>query len=175
MEEKKMKRILAVMVGIMFMAAGLAFAQESTKVGYVDMKKVMNDCKAGKAALVKLEKNAKDKQAAIDKEKKKLETLQADFEKKAAAMSDKDRQDKQKDFQEKVQAFQKMVGQSQQEFNEMQADYTKKVFADMKEAISEIAKTDSFTIILEKTDTSVLYAKDGLDLTNKVMKKMDAQ
>jgi outer membrane protein len=173
--EEKMKKLLVVMIGIVFMAAGLAFADEGIKIGYVDMKKVMNDCKAGKAALAKLDKEAKDKQATIDKEKKKLGTMQADFEKKAAGMTDKERQSKQKEFQDKVDAFQKMVGQSQQEFNEMQADYTKKVFNDMKKAIADIAKAGNYTVIIEKTDTSILYSKDGLDLTDKVMDKMDSQ
>ncbi len=173
--EEKMKKVLVSITVFIFMTAGLVFAQENVKIGYVDMKKVMNDCKAGKAALDKLEKNAKEKQTKIDKEKKKLETMQADFEKKAAGLTDKERQSKQKDFQDKVQAFQKMVSQSQQEFNEMQAEFTKKVFNDMKATIAGIAKADNYTIIIEKTDTSVLYAKDGIDLTEKVMEKMNAE
>jgi outer membrane protein len=172
--EEKMRKVLGVVAVLVLMVTGLAFSQENAKIGFVDMKRVMNDCKAGKAALAKLEKNAKEKQANIDKEKKKLESQQADFEKRAAGMSDKERQDKQKEFQEKIQAFQKMVGQNQQEFNELQAEYTKKVFNDMKKAIANIAKADNYTIIIEKTDTSILYSKDGLDLTEKVMEKMDS-
>ena len=170
-----MNKVLGVMIVLALMVTGPAFSQEYIKIGYVDMKKAMNDCKAGKAALVKLEKTANEKQAAIDKEKKKLESLQADLDKKAVGLSDKDREDKQIEFQKKVQVFQKMVGQNQQEFNEMQAESTKKIFNDMKKAIADVAKADNFTIIIEKTSTSILYSKDGLDLTEKVREKMDSQ
>jgi outer membrane protein len=173
--EETMKKILATVIVSIFMATGFAFAQESIKIGYVDMKKVLNDSKAGKAALDKLDKSAKEKQTKIDKEKKKLEALQADFAKKAAGLSEKEREDKQKEFQEKISAFEKMVGQTRQEFGDMQAEYTKKVFNEMKDAIADIAKAGNYTIVIEKTDTSVLYAKDGLDLTEKVMDKMNAQ
>jgi outer membrane protein len=168
-----MKKILVMAIVSLFLAAGLAMAQEAVKIGYVDMKKAMNDSKPGKTALNKLDKTAKEKQGKIDKEKKKLETMQADFEKKAKGMSDAEKQDKQKEFQDKVQAFQKLVGQTQQEFTETQADYTKTIFADMKKAIAKIAKAENFTLIIEKTDTSVLFSKDGLDLTDKVIDAMN--
>lgn len=168
-----MKKILAMTIVSLFLAAGVAIAQESAKVGYVDMKKAMNDSKAGKAALNKLDKTAKEKQGKIDKEKKKLETMQADFEKKGKGLSDKEKQNKQKEFQEKVQAFQKLVGQTQQEFTETQTEYTKNIFNDMKKAIAKIAKAEGYTLIIEKTDTSVLYSKDGLDLTEKVIDAMN--
>lgn len=168
-----MKKILTMTIVSLFLAAGLAMAQEVAKIGYVDMKKAMNDSKPGKAALDKLDKTAKEKQGKIDKEKKKLETMQADFEKKAKSMTDAEKQGKQKAFQEKVQAFQKLVGQTQQEFTETQAEYTKSIFNDMKKAIAKIAKAEGFTLIIEKTDTSVLYSKDGLDLTDKVIDAMN--
>lgn len=168
-----MKKVVSFIVAAMFMAAGSAMAQEALKIGYVNMRAAMNECKAGKDAKAKLEKVVKDRQAKLDKEKKKLETMQADFEKKAAAMSDADKQEKQKEFQEKVQAYQKQVMEAQKEINEKEGDVTKRIVADAKKAIAEVAKEGQFTLVIEKTDTSILYSKDGLDLTSKVIDKMD--
>jgi outer membrane protein len=174
-KEEPVRKIL-IMIGIsVFMATGFANAQESLKIGYVDMKKAMNDCKDGKAAMDKLEKNVKDKQAKLDKEKKKVLSMQAELEKKASVLSDQEKQDKQKEFGEEVQAYQKMVAEAQKEVNETQAKITNTIAEDIKKIIAAIAKTDNYTIIFEKTATSILYSKEGLDLTGKVIEKMDAK
>ena len=168
-----MKRFLVLTMVSIFMAAGIAMADESVKIGYVDMRKALNECKAGKAAKGKLEKSVKEKQGKLDKEKKKLETMQADFEKKAVGMSDQDKQGLQKEFQEKIQAYQKMLQEAQKEVSEKEGDVTKRILADAKKAIADVAKAGNFTLIIEKTDTSILFSKDGLDLTEKVIDKMD--
>ncbi|MFA5073652.1 MAG: OmpH family outer membrane protein [Nitrospirota bacterium] len=170
-----MKRIIAGVVIFLFMTAGLVFAQETVKIGYVDMRKAMSESKAGKTALSKLEKTAKEKQTKIEKEKKKIVSLQEAFEKKAATMTDEEKQTKQKEFKEKVDAFEKMVNETQKEFTETQAEYSKKIHASMKEAVDDVAKAENFTMILDNKDSAVLYAKSGLDRTDAVIKKMNEQ
>jgi outer membrane protein len=160
-----MKKVLVMTVVSLFMVVGFAFAQENGKVGYVEMKKALNASKAGKAALAQLDKTAAEKQGGIAKEKKKLEDLQADYEKKSASLTDKER----------IANFQKLVEKTQQEFGDTQAEFTKKVYKEMKKAIAEIAKAENFSLVIEKTDTSVLFSKDELDLTDRVIEKMNAK
>lgn len=170
-----MKKIFIMIIVSICMLGGVSFAEEAMKIGYVDMRGALNDSKAGKEAKVTLEKIIKDKQLVLDAEKKKLEEMQQDFEKKASLLSDKAKQEKQKEFQGKVQAYQKMVADAQKEINEKEAEVTEMIINEIKKVIQDIAKEENYSLIFEKTEVSVLFGKEGLDLTNKVIQKYNAK
>jgi outer membrane protein len=173
-KEESMKKVIVLLCVSLFLASGFAYAQDQIKIGYVNMRKALNESKSGKAAKETLEKSIKEKQGTLDEEKKKLESLQEDFEKKTSLLSDKAKQDKQKEFQEKVQAYQKLVADAQKEINEKEAAVTKKIIDDIKKIIADMGKEENYTLIFEETEISVLYAQKGLDLTDKVLEKLNA-
>lgn len=150
-------------------------AADSLKMGYVDMRAVLTESKSGKAHRAELENYIKDKQATLRKEEDKLNAMKQSLEKEQLTLSDKQKQDKQHDFQAKVQAFQKMAGEADQELRKKDADYTNKAVADIRKIITDLAKAEKINIVLAKTDMTVLYADDGMDLTQKVIDKFDAQ
>jgi len=152
-----------------------ALAADSLKMGYVDMRAVLTESKAGKQHRAELEGFIKDKQAALRKEEDKLNAMKQSLEKDQLTLSDKQKQDKQRDFQAKVQAFQKMAGEADQELRKKDADYTNKTVESIRKIIADLAKSEKINIVLAKTDMTVLYADDGLDLTQKVIDKLDAQ
>ncbi len=170
-----MKKILVIVFVSLFAAAGLASAQEAVKLGYVDIRKAINECKSGKSAMAELDKSIKEKQVKVDEEKKKLEVIQADYEKKASDLSEKEKTAKQKDFQEKVQVYQKILAEAQKEVKDKEAAYTKKILGDINKAIEALAKAGKYTMIFGKTEGAILYSKDGIDLTAKVIKKLDSE
>jgi outer membrane protein len=162
------------MLAALFLSAPV-LAADSLKMGYVDMRAVLTESKSGKAHRAELENYIKDKQAALRKEEDKLNAMKQSLEKEQLTLSDKQKQDKQHDFQAKVQAFQKMAGEADQELRKKDADYTNKAVADIRKIIADLAKAEKINIVLAKTDMTVLYADDGMDLTQKVIDKFDAQ
>jgi outer membrane protein len=150
-------------------------AADGLKMGYVDMRAVLTESKSGKQHRAELESFIKDKQAALRKEEDKLNAMKQSLEKEQLTLSDKQKQDKQRDFQAKVQAFQKLAGEADQELRKKDADYTNKAVEDVRKIIADLAKSEKINIVLAKTDMTVLYADDGMDLTQKVIDKFDAQ
>jgi len=144
-------------------------------LGYVDVAKVLADSKAGKAAREELEKGMKERQTRVDEEKKKLDALKADYERNAATLTHAQKQARQKEFQEKAQAYQALLAGARKEVKESDAEQTRKVMEQMRQVIASVGKVDGYSLIVEKTSTSVLYSKDGMDLTGKVIRQMDGQ
>lgn len=169
-----MKKILAAVVVSLCMAAGVSFAQEA-KIGYIDVKKALMECKAGKAAKVELDKLMKAKQPALEAERQKLEAMQADYDKNVSDMSDKEKQAKQKEFQEKYQVYQKLLSEAQKEVNAKDSELSKNILADINKATEEIAKAGKYAVIFNKTEGLMVYTKSGLDVTDKVIKKLNAK
>jgi len=170
-----MKRTMLIIVAVVLALAGTVYAEDSMKIGYVNMRKALNECKAGKSAKETLEKSIKDKQEKLDKAKKDLETMQEDFEKKSSLLSEKAKQDKQEEFQKKLQEYQQQLADAQQEINEKEAKVTKDIIDGMRDIVEEIGKKEGYTLIFEETEISVIFAKEGLDITGKVIEKYDAK
>jgi len=162
------------------MAAGLligapVLAADSVKIGYVDVRTVVLESKSGKQHKVDMEKFVKDKQAALKKEEDKLKTLQQNLEKEMLTLTEAQKQEKQRDFQGKVQAFQKSAQEAEREVRQKDTEYTNKALEEVRKVITEVAKDEKVGLVLGKTEMSVLYAEDGMDLTTKVIKKYDSR
>jgi len=162
------------------MAAGLligapVLAADSVKIGYVDVRTVVLESKSGKQHKVDMEKFVKDKQAALKKEEDKLKTLQQNLEKEMLTLTEAQKQEKQRDFQGKVQAFQKSAQEAEREVRQKDTEYTNKALEEVRKVITEVAKDEKVGLVLGKTEMSVLYAEDGMDLTAKVIKKYDSR
>jgi outer membrane protein len=159
------------------MAAGLLIsapvqADDSVKIGYVDVRAVVLESKAGQQHKAEMEKFVKDKQAALKKEEEKLKALQQTLEKEMLTLTEAQKQDKQRGFQEKVQAFQKSAQDAEREVRQKDTEYTSKALEEVRKVISDVAKDEKVGLVLGKNE--VLFAEDGMDLTAKVIKKYDS-
>jgi len=146
-----------------------ARAGDALKLGYVDVAKVLSGSKVGKAAKEQLEKQVKERQASVDAQKSVLEKMKADSDKNAMDLTERQKQAKQKEFQERNEAYQRAVAEARKEVSEKDAEFTRKVVEQMRGVIGTIAKAEDYALVVEKTATSVLYAKDGLDLTDRII------
>lgn len=163
-----------------YMAASLLVvtpvqAADGVKIGYVDVRAVVLESKSGQQHKAEMEKFVKSKQDALKKEEEKLKALQQSLEKEMLTLTEAQKQDKQRGFQEKVQAFQKNAQEAEREVRQKDAEYTNKALGEVRALITDVAKDEKVGLVLGKTEMSVLYAEEGMDLTAKVIKKYDSR
>ena len=170
-----MKRIAMIAALAGLLGSSLVGAADKPAIGYVDMRTVLVESKAGKQHKTEIDKQAKDKQAPLKKEEDKLRTLQQTLEKEMLTLTDTQKQEKQRSFQEKVQTFQKSVQDAERELRQKDAEFTNKLVEEIRKVIAEVAKEEKLSLVIGKTDTSVLYAEEGMDLTPKVIQKFDSR
>ena len=170
-----MKRIAVVAAVAGLLSSVAASAADKPAIGYVDVRAVLMESKAGKQHKADMDKFVKDKQAALQKEEEKLKSLQQTLEKEVLTLTDAQKQDKQRGFQEKVQALQKTAQEAERELRQKDADYTNKALEEIRKIIAATAKEEKLILVLGKTEMSVLYAEDGMDLTPKVIQKYDGR
>jgi len=165
--------VLAAAVGVLFM--GSVSAAEGVRIGYVDMRKVMLESKAGTQKKAEIEKLIKQRQDKLAKEEQKLKDLEQVFEKDKLVLTDAQKKEKQKEFETKVQAFQKMASEAQREIGEKDNEFARKAVDDIKGIVRDLATEEKLTLVFEKNQQPVLYAEDGPDLTDKVLQRYDAK
>lgn len=171
-----MKRIIGLVLAALVLASVPALASASNlKIGYVDLQKALNESSAGQAAKAKIAAKVKEYQKKVATRKKELKKLKDELEKQALVLSDDARTAKQREYQEKVQDFQRYTKDIQDDLQQSDSDYTQHIIKDLVKVVKEIGKKDGYTIILEKGQSSVLYAADKINLTDEVIKTYNAQ
>ena len=160
-----------------WIVAGLAFsvpALAEVKIGFVDVRAAVTESKTGKQFRAEMDTYVKNKQASLKKEEDKLTNLKQKLEKEGLTLSDAQKQQKQKDFQEKVQALQTMAGDADRELRQKDAEFNKQTMEKVRKIANDLAKSEKLNLILIVGREGVLYAEEGMDLTAKVMEKLDA-
>ncbi len=169
-----MKKLVSFIL-LAFLCNGAAMAADKPAIGYVNLHTVLLESKVGKRNKAELDKLIKQKESAISDAQNKLKAMQESFQKDQLVMTDDQKKAKQKEFQEKAQAYQDMVVQAKQAVNEKDNEYASKSLADIKPVIAEIAKQMKISIVFDANELSVLYADKGMDLTQKVIERYDAE
>ena len=144
------------------------------KIGYVDLQRTLNETKAGKAARDRLESDKKKKQGEIDRQQAALKKEFGDFEKQKLVLKDDARMKKERELQDKYVALQQKFMELQQELSKSEAKLTRDILEKAGKIIEDIAKSQGYTMIVEKNEGAVLYADPSNDITSELNKRLDS-
>ncbi len=163
-----MKKMLGCLVAILLLVAAPAAAAE-LKIGYIDLQKALNQSDAGKAAKSQIGEKVKKFQATIEGRQKELKKLNDEMEKQKMMLSAEAKAEKERDYQQKVKEFQRFAKDAQEELQQQDAQYTRSILESLFKVVKDLGTKGGYTLILEKTESSVLYADDAINLTDEVI------
>jgi outer membrane protein len=143
------------------------------KIGYVDLQKAIQQTSTGMKAKKELEKEFNSKKQDLQKREADLKKMGEDLEKKKLALSDEVRAKKSQDLQQEMMKFQREVGESQMTIQKKERDLTQPILEKLQGALEKIAKEGGYTMVLEKSEQSVLWARKDLDLTEAIVKEYE--
>jgi outer membrane protein len=169
-----MKRLVGLVLVCFLFTVSSAFSADN-KIGFVDLQKSLNFSLAGKAAKESISNKVKEYEGTIEGKKSELKKLKVELEKQAVLLSEQARAEKERDYQQKLKDFQRFTKDIQEELQRSDADYTRKILAKILKMVGEMGKKQGYTVILEKSESSLLYADDKIDLTEAVIKAFDEQ
>jgi outer membrane protein len=150
-------------------------AHADVKIGYVDLQRALNEIEEGKSAKAQLKREFDQKQKMLDEKQAEFNRLRGELEKQATVLAESARKERQDDLDRRFQELQTTFAQLQKELSEREREVTRGIFDKMGVIIRETAETESFTMVLERTDAGILYAPPSLDLTNELIRKYNAR
>ena len=159
----------------------LAATKGSFRVGVIDPQAVIEKSKAGSRALAGLKEHAQARETVMKNDQKELEKLQEELQEelegKKGKLSAEEQKGKQERFAQKFQEWQKRGQEFQAELGQKQKDLVQEYMKKIQEATSIVAKRHGFDIVIDKGSENTLkialYYRDGLDLTNEVVKEFN--
>jgi outer membrane protein len=146
-----------------------AAVPEIGKIAVVDMQRVLNETASGKAARKDLETASSAKQKKLDKLQKKFEEGQAKLSKMEGAEQAAAAEKLQADYYE----LQSMYMTLQQELAEQESRTLEKMYGNCQTLSKDMAKELGLDLVLIRDQSTVLFAADGIDLTDEVIKRYD--
>jgi outer membrane protein len=148
------------------------WGQEGVKIGFVDLDRALNESRAGRSALEKLQTKVKETESRLLKEKQDLERLRSDIDKKGLLLKEVERRNLEKEFQRRVRNYQREMRDSQEELNQRKNELMADILKGLEKVVTEVGKKGKFTLILERSQ--VLYTDQGVDITDTVIKRYDS-
>jgi outer membrane protein len=170
-----MKRIVLTAV-LTLLVASVGISQ--MKIGHINSEAIMQNLPEAQDAQKTLDKQVADWEAELQKMQAEWKKKFDDYDKRKLILTDQSRAETEKELRDMDQAIvefrNKKFGQNGELFTK-QNDVMKPIQNKIFKVLEAIAKDDGYDYVFDKSgDILLLYATDKHDLTEKVLKQMQA-
>lgn len=172
---KKFFTSVSILLSTLLIFISIAAAQDSVKIGYVDMQKAMENSAAGQEATKKLNDTLDGYKSEIQTDKEKIEALKAEIDKQSLLWNEKTRRDKEDELRLMERDYNRMLKDVQDEMKRQESGLSEIILKEILQVIEEIGESEGYTVILEKKSSAILYAPSTINITDQVIKAYDAK
>lgn len=165
-------RSLIVLLTALLLSQGALAAD--VVIGYVDMQRVLEESKLGKAAQAALEERFGDDQQAFAQEEAEIRQLQQTLERDRPLMSEAQVEKKETEIQERIKKFEEDFAKIQRQLMQAQQEEGSKILPSARDAVNSVAKARNLGAVFEANQTGLVYLDEDGDITQAVIKEMDA-
>jgi len=126
----------------------------------------------------KFNKILKEWEAEAKTKKQEIENLVSEFENQSLMLSDEAKERKRQEIAQKQQEYEQFVqdvwganGRAVQKNQEIMKPFTEKVMS----IVNRIGEEEGYTILFDVATQGIVYTKEGLDLTDRVIEELNAE
>tara|TARA_B100000609_G_scaffold197698_1_gene195607 strand:- start:4477 stop:5043 length:567 start_codon:yes stop_codon:yes gene_type:complete len=146
-------------------------AEAAIRIGYVDLRKALNSVEDGIAAKKRLKMKKSSFQKKLSRLQKQLKRAKKSYDSRAAILRGNAKRKMQARLQKKFLTLQRTYTKLTRSLAREESVETRKIFRKMEVIIRRIAKENKLYLMLEKTESSVLYATPSMDYTNELIRR----
>jgi outer membrane protein len=161
---------LALSTALLLTMVGAAAAQD-TKVGAVNVERILRDSTTAKAVSSKLEqdfsKRERDLRASADQLRQAVEK----FERESPTLPESQRATRQRTLVEQERDLQRRQRDFQEELNLRRNEALQQVVEKLNRVIRTIAESEKYDLIVQEA----LYISPSIDITERVMRQLDGK
>ena len=147
-----------------------ASGSDPLKIGVVDLQKCMAGSVEGKRVFEELKKKKDVMQKKLDNRQNALLQLKEKIEKQSVMLSPDARENQQKDFERQRREFKYIYDDLSNEMRKAEAETMKKMLKELGKIVSSVGEKGNYDLILERTNSAVVYLNNAFDITDKVTK-----
>ena len=167
-----MKRNICLMGGIillLFVWGTSSLAAD--KIGFINMREIMQSSTAGKKAGEDLKKVAEKKQASISSAEKELKKMKDELDKQGSILTASARRDKEDAYQKKLRDYQLLVNDANEELKKRDQEISLKLLPEIVKIVRSIAEKEKYTLVIDIASMPVPYFAKEDDFSKKVIEE----
>ncbi len=150
--------------------------QQIEKTGYVNNTRVVSDFKEMKVAQEKWTKKNNEVRAELEEKAKQFQIEVQGYQTIMKSMSTANREKKEQELMTKQQGLQREQQAKMQEIQQGSQVEIDSIINKVKSYIEDYGKKNGYTYIYGDTEASnILYGKEELDLTDKILKELNGE
>jgi outer membrane protein len=147
---------------------------EDVKIAYVDMQRAVAETEEGRKARATLKKDFEAKQKELDERQAELKKSIEDLEKKRTLLAADLVRQKEAEIQKKMQEAQQILMRHQQGLAQRENETMQPIIERIQKIIFKMAQAEGLTMVFDKNQAGVLFAKPHLDLSNELIRRFNS-
>jgi outer membrane protein len=147
---------------------------QGLKIAVIDVNRIMTDSQRGKSVLAGIEKLQSERSAQLKTLNEELTEMQKRFQEGRLSLAEDKLAELQAQIEEKDRAFKRAREDAERDVQKRRADEIEKIETAVFPIINGLGKEGGYTLIFNKFQSGLVYADDTVDITNEVIKRLDA-
>lgn len=167
-----MRKMFFLMV---FAVAAISAQAQESKIGFADVDYIFSQMPEAKQIDTELQSVQNQLKAQLDKQVKDFQTQLADYQANVNNMLPAIRSNTEKELEQKRANIEKLQQDAQTTIQQKQTQLMEPVYSKVGKAIEDVAKENSFTLILNQQIGGldvILFGDEKMDVSDLVLKKM---
>jgi outer membrane protein len=171
-----MRKLMKLFIVVVILASSMSIhAQNPLKIGYIEFNTLLAAMPGVDSVKIKLQVYQKTLTEQMDAMRSEFENKYVDYQSQSAGMSDLIRQTKEKELTELKGRIDDFEQNANQDLMAKQQELIDPFIAKAKSAISDVAKENKYTFVLNAIEDVMLYKSDADDMMGLVKKKLGIQ
>ena len=167
------KRNLLMIVSSVFMVLFFfTTVSAADKVGYINLQRLVNESKMGKAARKDIQKMRQGKQAQLTKKLQEINKLRDLINKEGDKMAPRERRDKIEILKKAYKEYQRLVADAKEDITREDRELVAIILQKADGVLKKVAKKNNYSIIL-KDSNAIGYLDPKADITDLVLKELN--
>jgi outer membrane protein len=165
-----MKRTATFMLIVLL--CGISLLSGESKIGYIDSEEVINGYKGMSALKAQYNKLIAEWEEEAQKKKAEIEKLKNELDDQEAMLSEETKKKKRNEIKEKEKAYEEFLKEVWGENGKAKIKHEellRPVIEEISNILEKIGEEEGYEIIFDISEGSIVFAKLGLDLTERVL------
>ena len=155
------------------LSAGAAEAQ-TVKIGYINSPEIVQSAPGSAQAQAQFDAELQSAQEEIQRLQTELQNLDQQLQQQQLTLSPEAKANRQQQLQVRVQEFEQRTAQLQEQANTRRAELVQPIMDQITEVIEALREEGNYAMILDAAAGSIISADPALDLTQEVLRRLEA-
>lgn len=163
----------AALVVIFFCGTVFAAGEAGSKIGIINLQKILMDSKAGKEAKAAFDKELELKRVEFTSKEKSARAVEDDLKANGAKMKADVRKAKEDKLAEDMKEMRRFSQDMEEELKKKDSELTSKIVADVLAITKKLGDEGNYSLILQ-AGQQVMYLNTTTDITDEVIRRYDS-